>query len=77
MSHNEIVSVSRWSLRGLTNLRVLQMNFNNLRTISIDLVVSLNNLQELWLNKNDIAKVEEGVPKLLNPDLKVLQLAGG
>lgn len=54
LQHNKITYFSRDSLNSLTNLKIMNIGYNNLHSVDIDMFVSLKSLMELNLENNPI-----------------------
>lgn len=70
LANNKLKSIA--GLKGLHNLRKLDLGANRIRVMDADELSSLVNLEELWLGKNKIEKIEglEQLTKLRRLDVQ-------
>ncbi|KRZ72243.1 Slit -like protein 2 protein [Trichinella papuae] len=77
LGYNEIFDISRLQMRGLSSLRILNLQHNRLETIGTGVFESLLHLQELNLRGNQLAVVYTLPPGVVHLDLSANRLLTG
>lgn len=73
MANNKLKSIA--GLKGLTKLRKIDLGANRIRVMDPDELSGLVNLEELWLGKNKIEKIQ-GLEKVRGQFLVVAEHDG-
>ena len=65
LGNNEIMTLNDGDFEGMDNLRLLTLNDNNLKNVSYRALKGRNNLKELWISRNQLYYVPQGLPSSL------------
>lgn len=71
LAHNGIVAISEASLQHLSELTTLDLTHNFLRALTLDLLAPLPLLNELHLDGNDIALIDDSAAEKLRPTTRL------